>query len=210
MTCSDLKELLSAYADGELAETQRDFVEGHLRDCGDCQATLADYRQVGQRVSSLRATGIQPEIEEGTMSRIRRDRVFEGSRRWLRPVLVAAPVAVVAVAVLLLSLSGAFQSVASVFAEAHAAAGELASYRLTGVSYSVWLDSGEREKTTTAEAEFVAPGSSHIIRRTNYESPLEYERTLERIVVDGRGFTTSPLALKRGPPELPGLMGVWV
>ena len=35
MRCKDLEELLSAYADGELPRTQREFVEKHLLDIQD-------------------------------------------------------------------------------------------------------------------------------------------------------------------------------
>jgi anti-sigma factor RsiW len=45
-------EALSAYADGELA-TGAAAVEGHLRACGRCRATIAEYRAAGELVRQL-------------------------------------------------------------------------------------------------------------------------------------------------------------
>lgn len=54
MRCSDLQELLSAYANGELPLTQREFVEEHLASCANCRAALAGYSWVRQRLTFLR------------------------------------------------------------------------------------------------------------------------------------------------------------
>ena len=56
MRCSDIEELLSAYADDELPFTQKDFVEEHLAACADCRATLEDYRLIRRQLTSLRET----------------------------------------------------------------------------------------------------------------------------------------------------------
>ncbi len=102
MKCRDLEELLSAYADGELSRTQREFIEEHLAGCADCRVKLAKFTSVGRRLSSLRETPETPDIRETTMSKIKAssvspDRLY---RRWLRPVMAA--VAIVAVIALLL------------------------------------------------------------------------------------------------------------
>jgi len=102
MNCRDLEELLSAYADGELSRTQREFIEGHLADCADCRATLADFVAAGRRLSSLREVPAGPDLKEATMLKIRATSASSGKsfRRWLRP--VTATVAIVAVIAVLL------------------------------------------------------------------------------------------------------------
>ncbi|GAI33150.1 unnamed protein product, partial [marine sediment metagenome] len=55
MKCSDIEELLSAYANEELSRTQREFVEEHLSSCADCRTALADYTTVRHWLTSLRA-----------------------------------------------------------------------------------------------------------------------------------------------------------
>ena len=71
MRCSDLDELLSAYANGELSRTQREFIEEHLSSCADCRVALADYTEVRQQLMYLKATPSMPDLSEATMSRIR-------------------------------------------------------------------------------------------------------------------------------------------
>ena len=58
MNCSDIQELLSAYANGELPRTQREFVEEHLAICADCPASLADHTRVRHQLTSLRAAPV--------------------------------------------------------------------------------------------------------------------------------------------------------
>ena len=102
MNCRDLEELLSAYADGELSRTQREFIEEHLSGCAACRETLADFQAAGRRLSSLREPMVSPDIKEATLSRIKAVNVPppKTGRRWLRP--VAAAVAIVAVIVIML------------------------------------------------------------------------------------------------------------
>lgn len=42
--CEMTKDLLPLYADEICGEASREFVEEHLRECGDCRQELADYR----------------------------------------------------------------------------------------------------------------------------------------------------------------------
>jgi predicted anti-sigma-YlaC factor YlaD len=49
VNCKDFEELLSAYADGELSRTQKEFIEERLSGCADCRATLAQYEAVGRK-----------------------------------------------------------------------------------------------------------------------------------------------------------------
>ena len=70
MSCTDMEELISAYANGELHRTQREFVEEHLAGCPDCRVDLADHTWVGARLTSLKATPISSDIKERTMLKI--------------------------------------------------------------------------------------------------------------------------------------------
>jgi predicted anti-sigma-YlaC factor YlaD len=100
MNCKDLKELLSAYVDGELSRTQREFVEEHLAVCADCKATLESYRAVNQRITSLRETPTMPDRKNGIMSKIREKRIRKPTQQWLRPALAIITV-IAAVAALI-------------------------------------------------------------------------------------------------------------
>ncbi len=100
MNCRDLEELLSAYADGELSRTQREFIEEHLSGCASCRETLAEFEMVGRQLSSLRETPASPDISKSTLSKIKSSDVHTPKYRWrwLRPVTAAAAiVAVIAV-----------------------------------------------------------------------------------------------------------------
>ncbi len=71
MQCRDLKELLSAYADGELSRTQKEFLEEHLAGCADCQSTLGGYRAVNQKLKSLREVPEMPDKKDAIISKIK-------------------------------------------------------------------------------------------------------------------------------------------
>jgi len=100
MNCRDLEELLSAYADGELSKTQREFIEEHLTGCADCRETLAEFEAAGRQLSSLRETPVESDIRTATLSKIKATEALPDKpyRRWLRPALaITAVVAVIAV-----------------------------------------------------------------------------------------------------------------
>lgn len=102
MNCRDLEELLSAYADGELSRTQREFIEEHLSGCADCRATLAQFEVVGRKLALLRETPAAPDISKSTLSKIKTTKTLpdRSYRRWLRPVMATA--SIVAVIVIML------------------------------------------------------------------------------------------------------------
>ena len=77
MKCSDIKELLSAYANDELSRTQKEFIEEHLANCLDCRATLADYRVVRQQLTSLteQTIPVEPNSIEDTIEKIQKIRL---------------------------------------------------------------------------------------------------------------------------------------
>lgn len=41
MNCADIRDVVTEYANGELTETRRQFVEDHLTGCPVCQSALA-------------------------------------------------------------------------------------------------------------------------------------------------------------------------
>ncbi|MGD9142291.1 MAG: zf-HC2 domain-containing protein [Dehalococcoidia bacterium] len=101
MNCRNLEELLSAYADGELSRTQREFIEEHLSVCADCRETLAEFVQAGRRLTSLRGLPEAPDIRGATISRVKAVGRFSGRPyvQWLRPAIIGlAAVAVLVIA----------------------------------------------------------------------------------------------------------------
>lgn len=102
MNCRDLEVLLSAYADGELSKTQREFIEEHLSRCAGCRETLAEFEATGCQLSSLREVPEESDIRTATLSKIRaiNVRTQKDSQWWLRPVATAAAIAAVIVVLL--------------------------------------------------------------------------------------------------------------
>lgn len=183
MRCSDINELLSAYANGELSRTQREFVEEHLSSCADCRAALADYTGVQQYLTSPRATPVMPDISEAVMSKIKAaDTVKKPIQRWRRPALIAAPILALLVALTVLHPWSASLSPKAIIAEAHAATMGLQSYRMIGSTTSTF------EGTTlesTFEMEFAAPNRYY--GRTTIDGEL-----YEFIVIGHKQYNREP------------------
>jgi hypothetical protein len=151
MKCGDLEELLSAYADGELPRTQREFVKEHLAGCRHCQATLADYMKVRQQLTSLRVVPTMPDIKGSTMSKIK-DMHNRQVRRWMRPALAAIPVVIILIVLLVLQPWSSFPG--GIMAEACATTEGLLSYRES----SSFVSTHNGETTTwDSEVEYAAP-----------------------------------------------------
>jgi len=135
MRCSDINELLSAYADGELPLTQREFVEEHLSGCADCRATLSDYRRVKSQLSTLKTMPVISSIRETLITQITAPKIpGKHLRRWLRPALVAVPLVAVLTTLLILQpwsgpdLLGVIDL--GIIDKAYAAIDELEAYRM--------------------------------------------------------------------------------
>jgi len=159
MKCSDIEELLSAYANDELSRPQREFVEEHLSRCVNCRAALADYTEVQHHLMSLRATPVRSDIKEATMSKIKAADVLKRPiQRWRRPAFITVPIVVILVALLVLQPWGAFLGPRSVMAEAYAATESLQSYRMFSSTTATF-----EGKTIgqTFELEFAAPDRYH-------------------------------------------------
>jgi hypothetical protein len=196
MNCKDLEELLSAYADGELGGTQRDFIEEHLESCADCRALLADYTGVRRQLLSLRATPAIPDIKKATMIKIKTARVPPKLRRWLRPALVGIPIIAILATALILQLTGLFISPSGVLSKAHAAMERIESYRVVGNQYkrSAYTEN-EIVLSYHLEAEYASTSKYHIIRYM----PLDFSSS-EMIVIDNQVYFRGD-ALRPSTPE---------
>ena len=61
---------LSEYLDDELPPAERAALEGHLAQCAECSATLADLRRVVARARALESTGPATDLWPGIATRI--------------------------------------------------------------------------------------------------------------------------------------------
>jgi hypothetical protein len=61
---------LSEYLDDELPPGERAALEGHLTQCAECSATLADLRRVVARARALESTGPATDLWPGIATRI--------------------------------------------------------------------------------------------------------------------------------------------
>jgi predicted anti-sigma-YlaC factor YlaD len=46
MRCKKAKELISPYMDGELSEGEREMIESHMKDCGNCRAEFEEIQHL--------------------------------------------------------------------------------------------------------------------------------------------------------------------
>ena len=53
MTCQEIQPLISVYMDEACSSEEAAAVEGHLRECAECRALLAELRRTVELVSSL-------------------------------------------------------------------------------------------------------------------------------------------------------------
>ena len=98
MNCRDLKIMLSAYADNELALAQREFAREHLSVCPECRATLEGYRAVNRKIISLRDMAALSDVSRDTMLKIKEQPAGKTSGNRLRPALaITAVLAAIAV-----------------------------------------------------------------------------------------------------------------
>ena len=101
MNCQDFEELLSAYADGELPKTQKDFVEEHLTNCRECRAVLADFETAGGLLSALSKMPETVDILRPTLISIKeKGRLGSMSGGWRRPLAVGIPLLVLIIVLL--------------------------------------------------------------------------------------------------------------
>ena len=105
--CAKYLVLISAYADGELAESESRDVEKHLDECDSCSALLALYREIS--TAAAESTVQAPDrLREGVMKKIQSDdklRIIDYDKRrkviravFTRYVPVAACLAIILLA----------------------------------------------------------------------------------------------------------------
>ena len=160
MKCSDMKTLLSAYANDELSQEQRTMVEQHLADCADCRATLEGYRQIRQKLAVLQVVPSTSDVKEAVMSKVRASGAGKSlSGRWLRLGLVGVPLAIAAIAALFAwqPWTRLEQSPRAV-ARAQAALESIQSYRFT--LFGTRTEGGQTSESTLL-VEFAAPDRYH-------------------------------------------------
>jgi hypothetical protein len=135
MKCNEIKELLSAYADGELSDELKNSVDKHAAECAACKELLAEQVKLHEQIAVISKTPALPDMESRIMSAVTNTGAQKKTRPWLRPVLVAGPV-VLALAILLpIVIPSAALTPEKVLAKAGAAANEIKSYRMTGEYY---------------------------------------------------------------------------
>ncbi len=97
MKCADMRELLSAYADGELGYDELELVEAHLVNCDECQRVLEDYRHISKQISRLRAMPIETDIMAETMAKVNSTH----TRRWQPPAWQMVGIGMVLIALII-------------------------------------------------------------------------------------------------------------
>ena len=219
MKHSDLQDLLSAYADGELARTQREFVERHAADCSLCQAMLADYKRDRHQLASLRSTPIPSDLKQAAMSKIRAaqalNRLFPRlvSPALVRPALIVASVLIAVIAIGILQMSGA-----GTIEKAEAATAALRSYRaiesVTVTKYGeifqsemeIEYSAPDRFRVIVSEpddaVEFIGIGDGRYVRGDSRKSAYIHVRAgvgkfLDEISGEAKSDDTTGLAMSK-------------
>ena len=64
LSCQELVELVTAYLEGALPETEHARFEEHLAACGNCQLYLEQMRTTIAVAGRLREEDVPPELEE--------------------------------------------------------------------------------------------------------------------------------------------------
>jgi hypothetical protein len=165
MRCVEMEELISAYANGELAQEPREQVEQHLSGCVDCQEKLANYQRVRQQLETLRVAPEAPDIRASMISRIKSSKSQKRPvSSWRRRVLIAVPVIAVLIVLLIAQPWGSFTTPGKIIVRAHTAMESLTSYRL-----SITRIDDPEGVTSIFEAEFTAPDRYRLKQSVNGE-----------------------------------------
>ena len=125
-------EVLSAYANNEINDSQKHYIEEHLLSCTKCQKTLDIYLNVKHQLMSETVSYAGVEIKNLVMSSIRETAAGKNRpRRWLRPALVAVPVVAAVVITLSLVFTGSPLTPEHVLAKSDMALKEVTSRTIT-------------------------------------------------------------------------------
>ena len=164
MECSDYEELLSNYANNELSNTQREFIEEHLSDCAGCRKTLTGYTSVRQHLGALTDIQHKPDLKEAVMARIKGTNARDTTRKWLRPVLVSLPVISIMITLLIIQPWNGTNDSKGLLADVISASENIQSYRVESYSSSSHFNQPDAEPTIREEFwEFVLPDRIHAI-----------------------------------------------
>jgi hypothetical protein len=200
MSCRDLEELLSAYADGELNRTQKEFIEEHLECCADCRATFSEFTEAGRLLSALELMPRSTDIRENIISKIKAIEVSSGSnlRRLVRPILAIGTVLLV-LAVFYLAYPWEFRTPAASAATIARNSHEVKAFfddeqieevevttRVVGMEGDVLVVLVKTEKrTAAAEVNLKKKIVTNIIRVPDFQ-PGDEEKALEIASADPR------------------------
>ena len=158
MRCAEMEEMISAYANGELAQEPREQVEQHLSGCVDCQEKLTEYLHIRKQLELLRETPDGPDIKVSMMSRIKSAGIPEKpSKAWGKRVLIVIPVAAILAVLLIMQPWVPFIAPESVLARAYSALESLTSYRI-----SISGKDNPESTKNVFETAFVAPDRYYI------------------------------------------------
>jgi hypothetical protein len=160
MRCTDIEELLSAYANGELARTRKEFVEAHISACPNCRTKLQDYADVRNHLMSLRETPSFANIKGTTMLVVKEIHVKKTAFNWLRPVLIGTPIIGVLIALIMLQPWNSTLSPQVVLAQTRDATASLQSYRIS--LEGITKGSNQEEFVIKAIIEFADPDRIHV------------------------------------------------
>jgi len=170
MKCKDIEELLSAYADGELERTQKEFVEVHLSGCADCRATLEKFRLVNDKLSTLSSLKATPDIREKIISQVKSGS-FPPDIRMRRWIMSGASAVIIIVIILLLVIQPwNFSNTQGVMAKVYTATEQVHSYRVMSspplFSITLTLVGGKTISNSTtndySELAYVFPDKIHL------------------------------------------------
>lgn len=97
MICERIKELLSAFLEGELGQTEKALVEIHLAGCPDCAALLAILARTQEALAGFPELEISPDLQARLAAIPERKKKFSLSLDFvlkpsLQPVFAAATI----------------------------------------------------------------------------------------------------------------------
>lgn len=102
MECHEVNELLSAYADGMLAEEEASGVREHLDRCAECLDTYESMSRIIEQMHRMEAVEEPEDFVDRVRERLeKRSAVTEFARRLFVPVKVKLPLEVAALAAVL-------------------------------------------------------------------------------------------------------------
>ena len=132
--CKEIKQLLSAYADGELSDEEKKVIDQHIEACPECKKALNVQLELHAKLNTIANTPALPDMYSSIMYAIT-DTATRKSRRWLRPVLVATPIVLVAAILLPILLPTFVLTPEKVLARASETILNVQSYRIMDKGY---------------------------------------------------------------------------